>query len=108
MGPLTAGQLADLTSLTTGAITGVIDRLEQADFARRERDPHDRRKVIIQPNREREREILQRFGSLWQGYEELLSTYNDQELAFILDFMNRNVKVTQEATAKLRVEAANR
>ena len=37
MGPLTAGQLAELTGLTTGAITGVIDRLEKAGFVRRER-----------------------------------------------------------------------
>jgi DNA-binding MarR family transcriptional regulator len=39
--------LADLTGLTTGAVTGIIDRLEQAGFARREKDPHDRRRVIV-------------------------------------------------------------
>ncbi len=46
-GPLTAGELADATGLTTGAITGVIDRLERAGFARRERDRHDRRKILV-------------------------------------------------------------
>src|SRR2546427_10347158 len=42
-GPMTAGELADRAGLTTGAITGVLDRLEQAGGGRRERDPHDRR-----------------------------------------------------------------
>jgi DNA-binding MarR family transcriptional regulator len=46
-GRMTAGRLAELTGLTTGAITGVIDRLEKAGFVRRERDETDRRKVFI-------------------------------------------------------------
>ena len=54
-GPITAGELARRTGLTTGAITGVIDRLEQAGFARRARDPGDRRRVIIEPDPETDR-----------------------------------------------------
>lgn len=46
-GPLTPGRLAELSRLTTGTVTGVLDRLEKAGFVRRERDPHDRRKVIV-------------------------------------------------------------
>ena len=46
---MTAGRLAELTGLTTGAITGVVDRLEKAGFVRRERDESDRRKVFIVP-----------------------------------------------------------
>src|SRR5262249_44300294 len=46
-GRMTAGRLAELTGLTTGAITGVIDRLEKASYVRRERDESDRRKVFI-------------------------------------------------------------
>ena len=47
-GPLTAGRLAELSGLSTGAVTGVIDRLERAGFVRRVRDPHDRRKVLVE------------------------------------------------------------
>src|SRR5690349_15709554 len=47
-GPMTAGQLADLMGLTTGAITGMIDRMEKAGYIRRERDPDDGRRVIVQ------------------------------------------------------------
>src|SRR5690242_19990866 len=46
-GRVTAGRLAEVTGLTTGAITGVVDRLEKAGFVRRERDEADRRKVFI-------------------------------------------------------------
>src|SRR4030088_878997 len=46
-GRVTAGRLAELTGLTTGAITGVVDRLEKATLVRRERDESDRRKVFI-------------------------------------------------------------
>src|SRR6516164_7736183 len=56
-GRMTAGRLAELTGLTTGAITGVIDRLEKAGYVRRERDESDRRKVFIAPVPERMMEI---------------------------------------------------
>src|ERR1043166_2155823 len=46
-GRVTAGRLAELTGLTTGAITGLVDRMEKAGFVRRERDEEDRRKVYI-------------------------------------------------------------
>src|SRR5438309_4257603 len=46
-GRVTAGRLAEMTGLTTGAITGVVDRLEKAGLVRRERDESDRRKVYI-------------------------------------------------------------
>src|ERR671934_2843070 len=52
-GPAPAGRLADLTGLTTGAVPGVIDRLEKGGFVRREVDPADRRKVIVVPDAER-------------------------------------------------------
>jgi DNA-binding MarR family transcriptional regulator len=46
-GGLTAGELAGEAGLTSGAITGVIDRLERAGYAARERHPGDRRRVTI-------------------------------------------------------------
>src|SRR6201981_4190067 len=51
-GRMTAGRLAELTGLTTGAITGVVDRMEKAGLVRRERDAEDRRKVFIAPVKE--------------------------------------------------------
>ena len=62
-GPMTAGELARATGLTTASITGVLDRLEDGGFVRRERDPKDRRRVIVTLNpgpglREVQRRIL--------------------------------------------------
>jgi DNA-binding MarR family transcriptional regulator len=54
-GPVAAGRLAEETGLTTGAVTGVIDRLERAGYAWRERDPNDKRRVILHPLPDRAR-----------------------------------------------------
>jgi DNA-binding MarR family transcriptional regulator len=47
-GGITAGGLATEAGLTTGAVTGVVDRLERAGYARRVPDPSDRRRVKIE------------------------------------------------------------
>jgi DNA-binding MarR family transcriptional regulator len=102
-GTLTAGQLAELTGLTTGAITGLIDRLEKVGFVRREKDPNDRRKVVIQPITEKmEREIAPLFASMGARMEQLLSRYSVQELAVIHDFVSQSIIILQEETTKLQ------
>src|ERR687883_2098882 len=50
-GPMPAGKLGELTGLTTGAVTGVIDRLEAAGYVRRSNDPKDRRRTIVEPTK---------------------------------------------------------
>lgn len=107
-GTLTAGELAELTGLTTGAITGLVDRLEKAGFVRRERDLRDRRKVVIQPVLEKmEEEIAPLFTAMGQQMEELLSSYSDQDLAVIQDFISRSIAVLQAETTKLRVNPSS-
>ena len=104
---MAAGQLAELTGLTTGAITGVIDRLEKSGCARRDRDPNDRRRVIVQPAQgETEREIGPYFSSMARAMAELYARYTDEELALILDFVTRAGAVGQAETARLRSEPA--
>jgi len=49
-GPLSAGELSVLTGLTTGAVTGLIDRFEKRKLVKRQPDDHDRRKIIIVPD----------------------------------------------------------
>ena len=70
-GPLSAGQLAEMTGLTTGAITAVIDRLEQAGFARREHDFRDRRRVTVQVIPKRCRDIERLFEPFAATFGEL-------------------------------------
>jgi DNA-binding MarR family transcriptional regulator len=101
-GPLTAGDLARRSGLTSGAITGVIDRLEKAGFAARAADAADRRKVLVRalPT------IAERAAPAVKPMEEaslaLLATYNDKELALLLDFMTRSHASAVEVTAALR------
>src|SRR4051812_11024154 len=85
--PLTAGQLAEFTGLTTGAITGVVDRLEAAGFVRRQRDPRDRRRVIIEPLPGREADVAQLFEPLGQAIAALCVRYTDEELALLINFL---------------------
>ena len=101
---ITPGKLAELSGLTTGAITGVVDRLEKAGYVRRERDPHDRRKVIIQPIPER---ILPKLAPIFTSLQQAMgaefgSLYNNQDMALILDFIERSMRVLQAETAKLQ------
>jgi len=100
--PLTAGRLARLTGLTTGAITGVVDRLEAGGFVRRERDPRDRRRVIVRLLPRREAELAPLFSSLGRAMAELCGRYRQKELALIEDFMARTIRVLHEETLRLR------
>lgn len=104
-GPRTAGELAQLTSLTTGAITAVLDRLEKAGFIRREADPNDRRRVIVHPVMERVAEIGALFADLSERVQVLASRYTEAELRVIVDFMNRSCEVLHDAAVHLRTTA---
>ena len=104
-GPLTAGELAERTGLTTGAITGVVDRLERAGYVRRERDPGDRRRVIIRPDAERlHAEVAPLFSSLKRGMDALCAGYDDGELAILLDFVTRAQPIFRAEVARLRAD----
>jgi DNA-binding MarR family transcriptional regulator len=107
-GPITAGELARRTGLTTGAITGVIDRLERAGFVRRAKDSGDRRRVIIEPLPQRiHREIGPLFDSMARAMAELCGRYSTEELAVIRDFAARSQKGAYEEIRKLREEGAS-
>ena len=102
-GPVVAGRLAEETGLTTGAVTGVIDRLERAGYAWRQRDPIDKRRVIVHPLPDRARgEIGPLYASIGRSFAEMCSRYDERELALILDFVTRSHPLNREETARLR------
>jgi DNA-binding MarR family transcriptional regulator len=107
--PLTAGRLAELTGLTTGAITGLVDRLERRGYVRREPHPRDRRSVMVQPLTEvAERDIGPSYAAMSQAMAELRGRYSDHELAVITDFITRAAVITAEQVAGLRSQATRR
>ena len=85
-GPKTAGELARATGLTTGAITGVIDRLEKAGFVRRAHDPGDRRRVIVTTLPAVGERIVPLFKPMERAQMAAVKLLSDQQLAFLLDF----------------------
>jgi DNA-binding MarR family transcriptional regulator len=101
VGPMAAGELADYTGLASASVTSLIDRLEERGFVRRVRDPHDRRRVIVEPILEREEEFAAHFGSFVAAAMALLDDYSTEELAVILDFLTKSAIVFQEEAVKL-------
>jgi len=101
-GGATAGDFARATGLTSGAITGVIDRLEQAGYVRREKDPTDRRKVIVRARPAMTRRIAPLYDSLQREMTALWSGYSDEQLAWILDFLTRSCDLAVREIAKLQ------
>jgi DNA-binding MarR family transcriptional regulator len=103
--PTTASQLAEETGLSTGAITGVVDRLEKAGYVRRKRDQKDRRLVFINPLIDKAMVKLRPiFDPIKQASRNLYSKYSDEELAIILDFVISCNKMTQQISTNMRME----
>lgn len=103
-GAMPAGRLAELTGLTTGAVTGTIDRLEKAGYVRRADDPKDRRRTIVEPTRNKklERKIEAIFIPLHERMHKLLSSYSDSELAFLLDALTKSLDDLHQELMRLR------
>src|SRR5436190_8056256 len=88
--PLTAGQIAQLSGLSTGAVTGVIDRLERAGYVRRVRDPHDRRKVLVEVTPQNSEKFAHLFEGALETVETVLSQFTPEER----DLLERYNKLT--------------
>jgi DNA-binding MarR family transcriptional regulator len=105
-GPMTAGQLAKAANLTSGAITGIVDRLEKAGWARRAADPHDRRRVIIHPGpQNNQKTATELYASHTQTMELLLLDYTEEQLSFILEFVHRLTSINYEEAGKAKAIA---
>ena len=103
-GPTTAGQLADFTGLTTGAITRILNRLEEASLVRRERDPNDGRRVIVRltPGKDEMRKVRSILDSLGKTWDEVASRYNDEQIAFLLEFLKHSNERSRKELAWLQ------
>lgn len=86
-GPLTPGRLAELSGLTTGTVTGVLDRLERAGYVRRQRDATDRRKVLVAPVSEAMAELGRHYAEHGRHADTVLSRRDPEQLQVIADFL---------------------
>lgn len=101
MGRATAGQIAELTGLTTGAATRMIDRLEQSGFVRRGADPADRRRVIVEPILERVRDVETQYTALRTATHDAIERYSADELRLIGDYLDRALEAGRSMTVRL-------
>ncbi|HLY39691.1 MAG TPA: MarR family transcriptional regulator [Terracidiphilus sp.] len=103
-GAMPASQLAALSGFTTGAITGIVDRLERAGRVRRTRHPVDRRSVIVEPLRIRQfrGRVEPIFRSLLKHLGVLAARFSAEDLAKISAFMSGMAAVLRAETAKLK------
>jgi MarR family len=102
-GALTAGDLAKATGLTTASITGVVDRLEQAGFVHRERDTHDRRRVVIHLDTARALStVAPVFAPMVGGWQRITDQYADDELRLIVAFYGKVEDIIRDHLIHLR------
>ncbi len=102
-GEMTAGELAKQTGLTTASITGVTDRLEEAGYVRRERDPRDRRRVVIRLVLEKAlQDVAPVFLPLVRSWQGVVTRYTDDELRLIVEFNGLMEEVIRAHLARLR------
>jgi DNA-binding MarR family transcriptional regulator len=102
---ITAGRLAELTGLTTGAITAALDRLERAGFARRERHSEDRRKVVVRVLPEGQKKLAPFFASFAQSMARMHENYTAAELALLLDYQKRCIHVLKAHAKEIKNKA---
>lgn len=102
LGPMTAGQLATESGLTTGAVTTVVDRLEAAGYAHRVRSSVDRRKVLITASNEAKRLGGAIYAPYRQVWEDAVAGMTDTEVLTVIDFLETAHRIDVEHAAVLR------
>jgi DNA-binding MarR family transcriptional regulator len=100
-GPLSPSGLARRAGVHPATMTGVLDRLERAGWVARDRDPGDRRGVVIRARRERAGEVLRLYGGMNRSMDRLCAGYSERELAVIADFLRRTTEAGRDAAEDL-------
>ena len=95
LGPLTAGRLAEESGLTTGAVTFILDRLEEAGMVRRRRDTEDRRRVWVEIVPEAQERLQDLQQPVAEEMREVAQRFKADELATVRDFMRQAKEVFQ-------------
>jgi len=107
-GPLAPTALARMLGFTTGGVTTVLDRLEQAGYIRRRPDPGDRRRQLVETTEATAARDEEVFGDLIRGTRDLLDGYTDDQLLVIRDFLDRVRQLTAAHADALGSQARSR
>lgn len=101
-GAATAGRLSELMGLSSGAVTRVIDRLEQAGYVRRVPDPADRRRVVVELVPEKMAAVEATMARYGEKSATEMRRYSDADLAVINDFLTRMAEITRDEANAMR------
>lgn len=103
-GPLSPSALARRVGVHAATMTGVLDRLERGGWIARDRDPVDRRAVVLRARRERNPELFRLYAGMNTSMDDLMTDYTVDELMAIADFLRRTAKAGQDATDDLSTQ----
>ncbi|MCU0270799.1 MAG: MarR family transcriptional regulator [Acidimicrobiales bacterium] len=104
-GPLTPGQLAEHTGLTTGAVSGIVDRLETAGWVTRTRDPGDGRRVLVELAHTRHAEVLPHYRNVLATLDQLTRRIDASTQRAVVDVLDELATTFEDETVRLRAEA---
>jgi DNA-binding MarR family transcriptional regulator len=100
-GPLSPSALARRAGLHPATMTGILDRLERGGWVARDRDPSDRRAVVVRALRERNAELFRLFSGMNSSMDQICAGYGDTELELLADFIRRTADAGRDATDEL-------
>lgn len=103
-GPTTAGRMASHSGLTTGATTAMIDRLEQAGYVTRRRDPEDRRVVLVEVVRQSVPHIAALYERVQKDLEGVHARYSNRELAIVVRYLTEALEAGARHAAWLQTQ----
>ncbi len=98
---VTAGWLSNVTGLTTGAVTHILDRLEKRGIVERVRDTSDRRKVFVRVRQDRLEPLIPQYEAIGKAYLRLVEEYSDKELKLICEYLERVSALSESELAKI-------
>jgi DNA-binding MarR family transcriptional regulator len=100
-GPLSPSALARRAGLHPATMTGILDRLERGGWVARDRDPADRRAVLVRAHRDRGAELFRLYAGMNAAMDRICDGYGDAELELIADFLRRTTSAGRDATDEL-------
>jgi len=101
LGPMTPGRIAERTGLSTGGVTVLLDRLEQAGYVRRERNPNDRRSIVVHLNTARMAKVGEYYGAINEQLAKFLAAYPQRELETVVRFLTKINSIRPPALQRL-------
>jgi DNA-binding MarR family transcriptional regulator len=101
-GPLSPRDVIAVTGIHPATLTGVLDRLERGGWLARRADPDDRRRVIVEAAMERGGEISRLYSPMSKAITEICSGYSQEELARIVDFLERAADAGSRASSEIK------